>query len=386
MSRNILALAITAALVGAPTIAHSIELTDYDVPTSQWEEAYLTASGGTKSGNQDQTSYDLRLGLDYQNNYTSPMQNWGIWAIGDGDVNRGPNDGDSRESDYRADAGFVIDNYFRENNKLFWFGSADAGARKDADKMRVRVSAGVGYGRIVNATPLSDALRVVDALRGYGIVSGDLSKSAYLDLAQVIDRENEFKGTYGLEEYEAHWFQAMEAVLRQAGALTRDGLGADGTLHARRVLIDEPTFTRKHGWVVRAGVGYMIQDYDGQDNDPAIHGQFEYALPIGLTGQFLNTLNYYSIFADDTDHLLNNRMSYNLEVSGDLDWINSWEIEHVRRGSSSISDTTRNELYTGVEYHITNKITAGAGVTGVRRNDGGDWDVITGFTLAYRLR
>ena len=385
MFRSKIAIAI-ASLFVVPSISHAISLTDYDVPTSHWDEAYLVGSGIMKSGNQDQSSYNYKVGANYASNYTSPMQNWRILIDGDADVSRGANDGDKRTSDYKADAGVVVENYLNEGNNTFWFGDADVGVRKDADNARIRIRGGIGYGRLIHATPLANALSLVDELRDYGIVRGDLSRDAYIRLAQVIDRESEFKSVHGLEEYEAHWYQAMEAVLRESGVLTRDGVGADGALHMRRVLVDEPAFTRIHGWDVRAGVGYLVRNYDGDKGDPTLGAQFRYAMPIGLLAQFLNTTEYNTVLADDTNHEFMNRMSYTVEVSSQMDWINSWRIDHTRYGESNRSDFTRNRLFSGIEYHITNQVTADLGVEGIKRNDGGDWDLTTRLNLIYRLK
>jgi len=392
MRRTALITAIAATFAGAPAISQAIQLTDYTFPTSEWEEAYVEGHGNIDSGNQDRTSYDLYLDGDYEHNYTSLPQNRRFYADGHVDYSRSANKGDKTDKYYEANANGNVDNYFNQNDKYFWYGSGDLGYRKGADDMFIQVGAGLGYGRVINATPLAYAIRIVEELAQHNVVSSKVSDDTYLKMAQVIDRENEFKSKYGLEEYEPYWYKEVEAVLNQAGVLTNKALGAEGVLHMQRVLDDEPIAVRKHGWVVRGGLGYVLQNYTGEDSDPAIQAQFEYALPIGLQSQFLENFSYSSIFADDTDHVFKNKMSYTYEFTDEIDWENSWDLTHVIAGDDNAENTTTNVLSSSVRYYLTNRMTAGVTLSGTYVDDGiddngnDDWDLTTFFDLRYRLK
>lgn len=392
MRRTALITAIAATFAAAPIASQAIQLTDYVFPDSEWEEAYVEARGNIQSGNQDQTSYDLYLNGNYDYNATSLPRNLRFSADGLFDYRRGSNDDDDTEKYYEFNASGAVDTYFNENDKLFWYGSGDIGYRDDADDMFIQVGAGLGYGRVINATPLAYALRVAEELREHGVISGNISDDTLLKMAQVIDRENEFKSKYGLEEYEPYWYKEIEAVLNAAGALANKALGAEGALHMQRVLEDEFITTRKHGWVVRGGVGYVIQDYSGDDSDPAINAQFEYALPIGLQSQFTNIFDYATIFADDTNHNFRNRMSYTYEFSDTIDWENVWNFTYIVPGDSDMDDVYTNALSSSVRYYLTNRLTAGITVSAtyvednVDHNNNDDWDFGTFFDLRYRLK
>jgi hypothetical protein len=391
MKKSAIIVAIGAA-IALPTASQAIQLTDYTIPTSEWQESFLEGSGNLNSGNQDQASYDLYLKGDYTHNYTSLPQNWEVELDGYLDIDRGGNEGDKRDEAYGANASATIDNYFNNNDKMFWYGSADAKYRDWADDMQLNVGAGLGYGRVINATPLAEALRVVEELREHGVITGNLSDATYIEMAQVIDRESEFQSKYGLEEYEAYWYKAIEDVLNQAGVLSNNALGAEGALHMRRVLEEEYVTPRSHGWVVRAGLGYMIQDFYGEDSDPSLNAEFKYALPIGLQGQFTNVFTYSTIFADDTNHSFANTMTYSHEVSDQIDWENEWFIGHEISGDDNAEDTTQNLLTSTLSYYLTNRMTAGLTVSaeylddGIDDNGNDDWDFGTYFSIRYRLK
>jgi opacity protein-like surface antigen len=392
MRRTALITAIAATFAAAPIASQAIQLTDYSFPDSEWEEAYVEARGSIQSGNQDQTSYDLYLNGDYEYNFTSLPRNMRFYVDGLFDYRRGSNDNDDTEKYYEANATGTVDTYFNENDKLFWYGAGDLGYREDADDMYIQVGAGLGYGRVINATPLAYALRVVEELRQHGVVSANVSDATLLKMAQVIDRENEFKSKYGLDEYEPYWYKEIEAVLNAAGALTNKALGAEGVLHMQRVLEDEPITTRKHGWLVRGGVGYVLQNYNGEDSDPAINAQAEYALPIGLQSQFINLFTYSTIFADDTDQNIMNRMSYTYEFSDEIDWENTWNLTYLVPGDSDMDNVYTNILSSSLRYYLTNRLTAGLTVMAtyvedeVDDNGNDDWDFGTFFDLRYRLK
>ncbi len=389
MKRYCLLGAAIGAALSLP--AGAIELTDYLDPESRWEEAFVLGQLNTKSGNQDQMSYNLNLDANYLNNYSSLMRVWKIELDGNSNVSRGPNDGDKTIDATQANANGTVDTYFNEKDKTFWYGSGTLGYQDDKDDIYTKIGAGVGYGRVINATPLAKVLRFEEELREHGLITGKISDATYIALARIVDRQQEFRSRYGEQEYKAYWFLAMEELLRLEGVLKDGKLGAAGTLHMDRVLFDEPISVRKHGWLVRGGVGLVVQDYDGNSGDPSLDAEFEYAKPYGYRGQFINVLRYSAILADGTGHVVSNNMSYSYELSDRIDWVNRWKIQYNKAGDSG-NDTVSNSLSSTFRYYLTNIISVDATVAlnhyedDIDGNDNDDVDVSTFLGVRYRLK
>lgn len=390
---KLLGLSAIANPVVLSAIAHAIELTDYTNPVSRYEDAFVEGKLSTNSGNQDQTSYNGNLNLDWQSAYSSLPRTFGLRANALADVSRGPNDGDEQQKAVSANVAGNVDNYFKNDNTWFWYGSGEVGYLEDAENELVKVGAGVGYGRVINATPLAVTLRVVEKLREHGVLTRDLTKDQYLTVASIIERENEFKTQYGADEYKPYFFKAIEEELKSAGVLRDESMGAIGALFMDRVIYDEPISTRKHGWVARVGAGLVVQDYTGEtDNDPSLDAVFEYAKPYGVRGQFQDILSYSTIFADNTDQLVSNNMSYTYELSDRVDWENRWTVDYLKSGDDEVNDILTNALATTFRYYLTNRVSAGATLSlaqvedDIDDNGNDDTSVATFFDIRYRLK
>lgn len=389
--KSLIKLALGSALA-APAAASAIELTDYTDPVSQWEEAFVVGQFNSKSGNQDQTSYNLNLDANYLNTYSSLPRVWKIELDGTSAVSRGPNDGDDSVEATQANAAATIDNYFNDDSKTFWYGSGNLAYQDDAEEIYTKVGAGVGYGRVINATPLAKVLRFEEELREHGVIIGKISNATYIALARIVDKEQEFKSRYGADEYKPYWFLAMEELLRNEGVLKDGKLGAAGTLYMDRVMFDEPISIRKHGWLVRGGAGLVVQDFDGNEGDPSLDVEFEYAKPYGYRGQFINLLRYSTILADNTGHILSNNMSYSYELSDRIDWVNGWTITFNQPSDDTLNDTVANNITSSFRYYLTNVISVDATLAlnhledDIDNNDNDDVDVSTFLGVRYRLK
>lgn len=382
---------VAAGLIGLPSVAPAIQISDYLDPQSEWEEAFLLGQFNSKSGNQEQTSYNLSVEADYEHNYSSLPRVWQLAADGATNLSRGPNRDDPAVEATLAHAHAHMDNYFHPKAAWFWFGSTDLAYQDDRHDLFTKVGTGIGYGRVINATPLAKVLRIEEELREHGLLMGRITDATYLTLAKMIDREEEFKSRYGTDEYKPYWFMALEEILHQAGLLKSGSLGAAGTLYMDRVLFDEPISTRKHGWVLRAGVGMVVQDFDGNNGDPTLDAEWEYARPYGYRGQVSNVLKYSAILTDKTGQLLSNTLKYTHEISDRIDWENTWRLLLDKPGDNE-TDTLTNVLSSTFRYYVTNRINVDATMTyskiddNIAGNGNEDADITTFFGIRYRLK
>ncbi len=382
-------------LVLIPIALLSIEFTDYTNPTSFGQEAYLNGNFNFKSGNQDQANYNGSFNGNYLIYYNSLPFNWKVGTDGRIDFSRGPNDIDDAETGYSATAFANADKYFSETN-FFGYGSLDLGYRKnmavdDADDPYAKIGVGLGYGRVIDATVLAKSMRIIDELIKYNVINGELSTAGYIELAQIIEKVAEYETKYGGIEYKKYWYEDMEMVLAKEGLLPEGSLKALGLVRLQEVL-DQRFSSRKYGWTIRGGVGYVLSNYDGSDSDPSLDASFEYANPISKKLQFIERLDYSTILADELDHMVVNKASLTYELSTLVDWENALITTITVPGDSNAENLIDNNFKSTFYYYVTNKINLNTSLTlhlysdGVDDNGNDDLDTTFFFGMAYRLR
>ncbi len=385
--------AVAVAILSATSVANAIELTQFKDPNTSFDEAYVDFTANARSGNQDQASYNMFLDSYYLKRTSTDRQVWGFGVDGNADASRGPTDGDDSVSDYGFSVRGNTDVYFsEENDKLFYFGAGSFAHQDSAIDDDIGLTVGLGYGRVWNATPLAKALRIQEALNGYGLLASDMSDSDLIALATIIAREDEYRSKGGPDEYKGTWYADMEQAMNDAGVLPNGELSALGTVKLDEILFDEPISARRHGWLVRGGAGFQSSDFLGiTDNDPKLLFQLEYAKPYGLRGQLLETATYEPIFGDNVIQKLSNRLSYSYEISDRIDWINSWDLSFQQADDDDKTRFITNTLTSGVAYHLTNKLDLGFTLAAVDTNDKPNLDrtnddVVTTANLGIRYR
>jgi len=379
-------------------VFNHIQLTDYTIVEGSYTDAYLNTGLTVEGGNQDQTSYDAYIGANTNMLYTTAAYSWSLNGIADGAWSRGPNSTDETVKSYNAFVSSKFDKYFFNDNTWFGYGSVDLGYRKQstansADDPFFKVGAGVGYGRVYDATPLAKAMRIIEDLIGYKLVDPDISEEAVFAMAKVIDLEDEYISKYGSTEYKKYWYQAMETSLRKSDVLTGDDLGAFGIVRISEVLDIQKVAPRYHGWKVRAGFGKIVSNYDGQSEDATLDFGFEYGLPMGHEAQFTENASLSTVLNSDSNlaYTTQNQMTYTYEISDRIDWENTWQLGYdvYDEGDNVLSNT----LSTGFRYYLANRLTYDITLS-MAKTDGTngqsvetpDWDSKFYTGITYRLK
>ena len=390
--QNILTMAILMTVTGASTTALAVPaITDYQQATSAYEDAYISGNFNANSGNQDQSSYNLDLDLDYEKVFSSVNRNTKIDFNGSGSAAKGANSGDESTNTYQGLGSATVDNYFRPNSKAgFWYGKGEVGVKKGQESPFTKATVGVGYGRVVNVTPMARSIRIVEELRENGFLKADPSKATYLKIAQIIEKEAEYRSKHGAADYEQYWVQDIQSAL-EASRLVKGKLNARAILSAYDVLTQERISTRKNGWLVRAGIGAVITDFDGEDGKPALELGAEYHKPISNQTQFSNETIATATLKDGDDGFnFNNAMSLTHELSDKIDWENKWNLAHNE--SDTANDITTNSLSSAFYYSLTNQLDLGveARLTDVNdridNNGNDDLDKSLNIGVKYRLK
>jgi hypothetical protein len=376
----------------------SINLTDYKIVEGSYVDAYLNAGLTIEGGNQDQTSYDAYIGANTNMLYTSASYSWSLNGVANGEWSRGPNAEDKTIDSYNIFVSTKFDKYIFNDDTWFAYGSVDAGYRKqstadDADDPFCKIGAGIGYGRVYDATPLAKAMRIIEDLIGYKLVDPNISEQAVFALAKVIDLEDEYSSKYGSTEYKKYWYQAMEDSLRANGVLTHNELGAFGIVRISEVLDIQKVEPRYHGWKIRGGFGKIVSNYDGESEDPTFDIGFEYDLPIGHQAQFTENAIISGVLDSDSNlqYSLHNQMTYTYEISDRIDWENTWQLGYDAYDEGD--NVMTNSLSTGFRYYLANRLTYDLTFS-MSKTDGTngqsvetpDWDTKFYTGITYRLK
>ena len=381
---NKLATAVSIALLSvAGSATAEVTLYDYTEATSAYEDAYLTGSFSANDGNGfDQASYSAALGFDAERVFSSASRNTTIEADASGSISRGSADGANSVSYFDAGIAGQVDTYFRPNSKgAFWFGAASLDAEKDQEDFGSAIGVGLGYGRVVNATPMAKAIRLVEALRVQGALKSVPSTAARQQIANIINNETEYKSKHGFDVYEQYWFADMEKALGQGQ------LGAGAIIKAYDVLTNEYFTTRKIGWKVQAGVGVELSRIDGEDGgDPTVTLAGEYHKPLNRKTQFSNEAELVTDYGDDNGYDFENVMKVTYELSDKIDWENSWTLTSVDSGVSGTDNTTNNYLSSAFSYELDNQLDLGLVATITDLDGADDLDTSLNLNVGYRLR
>lgn len=391
---NVLSAAVSLALLGAAsTVVAEPAITDYKEATSAYEDAYFTGNFNLDSGNQDQTSYDLDLEADFERVFSSPDRNIKIEAEGILERSRAATAGADSESFWNASTSATMDKYFTPgSNAAFWYGKGELGLQKDQVDPRTAATVGVGYGRVVNVTPMARSIRVIQELRKKGSLTADPANSVYQAVANVIAKESEYRSRHGGADYEQYWVEDIENALKTSGVVKGGGdLGARAILKSYDVLVNERISTRKSGWLVRAGAGAILSDFDGSSGKPVIEVGGEYHKPLSNQTQFSEEALATATYDDGDDgYSFNNTASLTHELTDRVDWENRWTLAH--NTSDVTNDTTSNTVSSTFRYYLTNQLdfNTTAKLTdfedNIDNNGNDDLDKSLNMGITYRLK
>ena len=382
-------------IVALVNSAAGISLTDYTFPKSTTQEAYLNGVFSALGNSSDSTEvgYNLAGSASYTLDYRSLPFSYNFDVLGNFAVAKSTVEDSDTEDSYDILATTVADKYIRDDSNLFGFGGASLEYRKltsqdEADDPRIDLEVGVGYGRTINATVLKQAIRINEDFKKYNVISGDIPDNALLELAQVIDREGEYRSRYGNVEYRKYWFEDMEEVIRKSGVLAGESLGAIGILRIQEVL-DEPTAQRWHGWVARAGVGVQVSDFDGDAGDPTVSARFDWTRPIDIRFQLSNSASFYTVLEDDPTYNLQDVFRLDYEISNRIDWYNSLAVNYDIPTIDDAENILRLNLKSTYIFYIENQLTVNPEFQYQFIDDGiGDsrWNWAILGSVTYRLR
>ncbi len=378
---------LTGKTVDTINVNHPVSLYDYQQADSAYEDAYLNGALNVKDSKGTKTSYDVAIGVDYEKVMSSADANTKYEADVSALFADDGNDDTEKTKNYTAHASANYDRYFdAQASNAFWYGKGEARIQQEDPKdyagiknPEITVSAGLGYGRVVNVTPMAQAMRLVEALIENGSLSRVPSASTYQKVVQIISQKEMYQKN-NPARYAQYWVADIEKALGI-------NLGASGTIRAYDVLTKEKISTRKHGWDVRAGAGVVASDFAGEHGKPLLELQANYHLPVSNRTQFSNEARLSAQLDDNDSYVFSNDMGWAYELTDRVDWENKWKFAYEKNDGSN--DIIRNTLTSSFLYEISNSLDykTSLGLSHVDVKDGdSSFDKSLFMGVSYRMK
>lgn len=271
-------------------MAQNVTVSDYTVPISK--AATLRFDGNWNfSQTGDSVSSNLASGtLSYSSFYSSLPLAWFISL----DASASKTKDQNMDHNVKFDASFQ--KYVWEDNNWFGFAKFSAQSITFYDQVSSDITAGMGYGRYINATALAKAVRIENHFIEEGVITERLPRNVILHIANIIERENEYKTLYGVT-YETFWFRDIEREIQASGVCKEDGVGSIGILRMRQVLfgINERVNERDYGWDIKAGFLFPLTTYNKAPvGNPNLDLIARYSVPVNWSVQLNTSLDVYT--------------------------------------------------------------------------------------------
>ena len=349
---------ITAILFICVTISvfsQNVNVSDYQVPISKAQTLRFNGSWNWGQYGDSVTSNIANGNLIYRTFYSSLPLAWFININANGS-NAAHNNPSPLAFNIQLDTRFS--KYIWEDRDLFGFGELNASQSDTSRQMASDLTVGFGYGRYIDATSLAKAVRIEDHLLKDKIISSNLPKELMINIANIIERENEFKDEYG-EIYETYWFDAIEQEIKKSDVMTKGAIGSIGILRMRQVLfgINERVNPRYYGWDVTAGILFPLSKADKSPvGNPNFSIGGRYAIPLNWSIQINITARAYtpldsSFFKTAT---LSSGAEFIYELSNKINFVSAYNLG-IFKPDAGIASIVH-ELNASFWFYIENNI------------------------------
>lgn len=342
-------------------LAQNVNVTDYNVPVSTAKILRLNGTFNWGQSTQDQpvgdaatsvTSNNANLDLIFRTFYSSLPFAWFV----DVDAKAGKS-----YSTWNHDISIIpnVRKYIWDSRDWFSFAKLDLRHVNTYRQINSNITLGAGYGRYINATALAKGVRIEEHLIREGVISDYLPKETMIKIANIIEREEEYRGVYGAT-YETQWYEDIEAEIRASGKLTGANLGAIGILRMQQVLksINERVNDRYYGWDASFGALFNISRFDKSDpGSPSVSISARYSYPVTWRSQVNAAFNTYtpldSLFFKDVT--MNINADYIYELSNRINFVTGYRMD-IRKPNSTQDSWTDHSLVSSFVFYLENQI------------------------------
>lgn len=277
-------LKITGVILFVVNMAFPQLYDGFDIPTFEYRTFNVSGQDlldWSKTG--DDSNTNINLGGDYDFNSQSPEFTYGYGSsfsydshtIGDTDPTGGWNLG----------VPFNANKYFGDSHGVFgfadgtlsMFGGPDYEGVDDTGDLNLTI--GAGYGRIISAKPVAQAVAIA------GELGGGISNDAILAMAGIISKWN--SGWYHNEYKDNAQVQYYNDLANAAGN--------PGASMKIQQIATSPVYNisdRSTGWFVRAGLWNNYMRAEGDEDKGDMKVEAGYAMPMDMDKQVTTSFVY----------------------------------------------------------------------------------------------
>ncbi len=324
-------------MVGMVTSVHAFELKDYKIPEITSSESQLIIElDSTNGGNNAQTSYNVDLKVQHDSRYSSFFKEivFDFDAVIDYE-RAGTKDANANRS-YAFGFDYDYNTYFSTIKNKYWYSAAEFEVQRlsssdSSDDPYLKISGGVGLGRVNNVTPLASAIRIIEELVAYSVLNKIPSQVQYQAMADFIAKIEMYERKYGRISniYQERWISDFVQVMSNNGLHIADVDQSIAIFKIRELTFEVPIIERRDGWTVQTGFGYVASNFTGQAESPTIDIAMEYAKTVGTRAQFTQTLTFGYLFNDNSNRSLQASSEYLYQLSDSLEWENLFDFRQV---------------------------------------------------------
>jgi hypothetical protein len=313
-----------ALLVGVLAVAAPLSLCDYHTPETSLSDMNLSFNyryfDDPATEGVDVSSG--RFSLGYNQLYDSP--DIGFTLTGNGEVAL---TGFGISGGLGQGAG-MLRYYLTEDMPFFGFGGVEGSLATGQPQPGLALSAGLGYGRFNDVTPLAKAFRMQQDLIALKAITDQLSDEVLMAIATEIGRQIEYAELKDL-------VAAIETLIEEASG---------ATLNARALLSIEDeilaTGDEKYcGWSVQGGIGYEVIDPFGGEKDILLTLSADAAFAPEPGSQLLFHASFFGPFNITEENTLSVAASYDYALSEDTTLIAKYNLQRVQPLAQDAADS-----------------------------------------------
>jgi hypothetical protein len=349
--KNVLT-AILLMFVSVTTFPQNVQVDDYQVPISQARSLRFDGSWNWSQTGDTVTSNNGTGTFLYRQFYSSLPFAWFLNVDASGGKNL-----TIYNHNVKVDVSFQ--KYIFDDADWFGFTRVTGQHANNYKQIASDLTVGFGYGRYINATALAKAVRIEDHLWRDNVILLRLPKETLINIANIIERENEFVVIYGLSTYETYWFEAIENEILKTDALDETGVGSLGILRIRQVLfgINERVNERYYGWDVKTGILFPLTTLDKSAiGNPNMSISARYSWPINWELQLNSNAEVFTPMDSSfmKQYQVRAGVDFIYELSNRVNFVSGYRLGMIKLPNQPTLSS--HDLNTSFWYYLENNI------------------------------
>lgn len=320
LKKGALLLALWGGVVGLIK-GQNASVRDFEIPVSRASSLFVNLDYGYERAENTTLTNNTQVGVTYHQFYESLPFAHSTDVLGTWSRVLGTH---GYLKTYNSDVSVRVKKYAWRTRDVFGSVAFHGAYQKGNAQPASDLSVGVGFGRFINATSLRKAVRIEDFFLAEGVTTQRLPKEALLAVAYLIEREREYRETYGSETYKKFWYEEIEEVVQASGMLAQETLGAAGVLRMEEVLFQESIGDRFYGFDLTLGAKYdlTLPEKNAPRPKPSGDLNLRYALPIRWDTQVEEHLRINTPFGDSFGKAfsLTSTTTYLYEITNRVDF------------------------------------------------------------------